>query len=108
MPGHLDTLPSRAVGSGAAVKHVMMPAAALACAGPPAIAESARSMHSARDRAAGAAPGPWQGNRALLRISADPGDPFLLGPKRGAKGRASARPASEKGGLAHRLDAERE
>lgn len=44
----------------------------------------------------------------LLRISADPDDPFLLVLERGGQGRAAARLASEKGGIAYRLDAERE
>lgn len=45
---------------------------------------------------------------ALLRISADPDDPFLLVLERGAEGRVTARLGSEKGGIAYRLHAERE
>lgn len=44
----------------------------------------------------------------LLRVSADPDDPFLLVLERGADGWATARLVSEKGGLAYRLNAERE
>lgn len=44
----------------------------------------------------------------LLRISADPDDPFLLVLERAEEGRAMARLVSEKGGIAYRLDAERE
>jgi hypothetical protein len=147
-------------------------------AGIPAVAaEPARTMQSARERAAETAPGPWQGNwvllrddprihtrggaqtlrlhvihdaagpvevqwagdrglcedpdappcdwvaahgtgvavaagpgalAVLLRVSADPDDPFLLVLERGAEGRATARLVSEKGGIAYRLDAERQ
>jgi hypothetical protein len=45
---------------------------------------------------------------ALLRISADPDDPFLLLLERGAEGSVTARLVSEKGAIAYRLDAERE
>jgi len=45
---------------------------------------------------------------ALLRISADPDDPFLLVLQRAAEGLATAWLVSEKGGIAYRLDAERE
>lgn len=44
----------------------------------------------------------------LLRISADADDPFLLVLERSGDGRATARLVSEKGGIAYRLDAERE
>ncbi|MBW6400098.1 hypothetical protein KPL78_19725 [Roseomonas sp. HJA6] len=44
----------------------------------------------------------------LLRISADPDDPFLLVLERSGEGRATARLVSEKGDIAYRLDAERE
>lgn len=44
----------------------------------------------------------------LLRISADPDDPFLLVLERAEEGRATARLVSKKGGIAYRLDAERE
>jgi hypothetical protein len=44
----------------------------------------------------------------LLRISADPDDPFLLVLERREDGRAVGRLVSEKGGIAYRLDAERE
>jgi hypothetical protein len=44
----------------------------------------------------------------LLRVSADPDDTFLLLLERGAGGRVTARLVSEKGGIAYRLDAERE
>jgi hypothetical protein len=44
----------------------------------------------------------------LLRISADPDDPFLLVLDRREDGRATGRLVSEKGGIAYRLDAERE
>lgn len=42
-------------------------AAALACFAASAVAESPRTMQSARERAAETAPGPWQGNWTLLR-----------------------------------------
>jgi hypothetical protein len=45
---------------------------------------------------------------AVLRISADSEDSFLLVLERGAAGRATGRLVSEKGGVAYRLDAERE
>lgn len=44
----------------------------------------------------------------LLRISADPDDPFLLVLERREDGRATGRLVSEKGGIAYRIDAERE
>ncbi len=143
----------------------------------PALGQSGDAGQSARERAAETAPGPWQGNWALLRddprirtrggaatlrlhvihdpagpvevqwvadrgicedpnagpcewvaahgtglataagpgalavllrISADPDDPFLLVLERSGDGRAAARLVSEKGGIAYRLDAERE
>jgi len=151
--------------------------AAMACLARPALAENPRTMQSAAERAAESAPGPWQGNWALLRddprirtrggaatlrlhvihdasgpvalqwvadrgicedpnappcewvgatgtgtavaagpgalavllrISADPDDPFLLVLERSGEGRATARLVSEKGGIAYRLDAERD
>lgn len=60
---------------------------------------------SGRGVAAAAGPGALA---VLLRVSADPDDPFLLVLERGGDGRATARLVSEKGGLAYRLDAERE
>ena len=159
------------------MRHALVAALLLAGTALPAAAESARAMQSARERAAETAPGPWQGNWALLRddprirtragalalrlhvihdaegtvevqwvadrglcedpnappcewvraqgearaaaagagalavllrVSADPDDPFLLVLERGTDGRAAARLVSEKGGLAYRLDAERE
>ncbi len=44
----------------------------------------------------------------LLRISADPDDPFLLVLERREDGRATGRLVSEKGGIAYRVDAQRE
>ena len=44
----------------------------------------------------------------LLRVSADPDDPFLLVLERSGEGRATARLVATKGGIAYRLDAERE
>jgi hypothetical protein len=58
-----------------------------------------------RGVAAAAGPGALA---VLLRVSADPDDPFLLVLERSGDGRATARLVSEKGGLAYRLDAERE
>ncbi len=149
----------------------------VALAVPAQAAERPGTMQSARERAAEAAPGPWQGNwvllrddprirtragatalrlhvvhdaagtvalewagdralcedpnappcewvgaagrgvaaaagpgalAVLLRVSADPDDPFLLVLERSGDGRATARLVSEQGGLAYRLDAERE
>ncbi|BDG71098.1 hypothetical protein [Roseomonas fluvialis] len=62
---------------------------------------------SARGRGLAVAAGPGA-LAVLLRISADPDDPFLLVLERSAEGRATARLVSEKGGIAYRLDAERE
>ena len=45
---------------------------------------------------------------ALLRVSADADDPFLLVLERGEAGRAAGQLVSEKGGIAYRLDAGRE
>lgn len=45
---------------------------------------------------------------ALLRVSADGDDPFLLVLERDAAGRVTGRLVSEKGGVAYRLDAVRE